>query len=172
MIEGQVGSKKLIWRDSPKGKIGKGKVELPNGNIETVSWRRDDQGISIETNNGCFSYDLRKTETDEGGFAYELLRRRHFEVISGASFLKAGEGNSASAQKVKKGAKIKSQMPGKIVRILVKAGDLVTQGQAVIVMEAMKMENEIKAPANATIKDVKVQENQAVETGAVLLELM
>jgi biotin carboxyl carrier protein len=169
MIDGKVGSKMLSWLDAPKGKSGRATVKLADGKTEVVSWTRDDQGIWIETARGCFGYDVRKTETDEGAFEYQLLRRRHFEVVNGVNFFKAGEGDSSSAQKIKKGAKVKSQMPGKILRILAKVGDTVTRGQSLMVMEAMKMENEIKSSQDGVIKEVKVSEGQAVETGAELL---
>ena len=169
MISGKIGTKNLSWQTSPKGKMGEGVVTLENGNTETVRWVRDDQGIWIETSEGFFGYDVRKSENDDGQAQYELLKRKHFEVTSGVAFLKAGEGDSSGATKIKKGLKVKSQMPGKIVRVLVKAGDKVAKGQALIVMEAMKMENEIKALQDSVVKEVKVVEGQAVETGAELM---
>ena len=93
-------------------------------------------------------------------------------MSAGLAFLKAGEETDASATKVKKSVKIKSQMPGKILRVSIKAGDVVKKGQAVMVMEAMKMENEIKSPQDGTIKEVKVTEGQAIETGAELVSFI
>jgi biotin carboxyl carrier protein len=60
-------------------------------------------------------------------------------------------------------------MPGKILRIHVEVGVVVKKGQAIMVMEAMKMENEIKSPQDGTIKEIKVSEGHAVETGAELV---
>jgi biotin carboxyl carrier protein len=65
-------------------------------------------------------------------------------------------------------AKIESPMPGKIVRILVKEGETVTRGQGIIVVEAMKMENELKSPKDGTIGSLQVKEGQAVTGGAFL----
>jgi biotin carboxyl carrier protein len=62
-------------------------------------------------------------------------------------------------------------MPGMIVRVLVQPGDRVQVGQGVIVMEAMKMENELRAPSAGTIETVAVSAGSAVEKGAVLVEL-
>jgi len=62
-------------------------------------------------------------------------------------------------------------MPGLIVRVEVKTGDIVTPGQALIVMEAMKMENELRATGAGTVKAVRVSQGDAVEKGAVLVEL-
>jgi pyruvate dehydrogenase E2 component (dihydrolipoamide acetyltransferase) len=62
-------------------------------------------------------------------------------------------------------------MPGKILDIKVKAGDTVSYAQVVIVMEAMKMETEIVAPAAGTIASINVKVGDAVETGTVLVTL-
>jgi len=172
MIQGKVGSKKLVWQNTPRGKKGESVVEI-DGRQVPVRWIRDDQGIWIETDQGVFGYDARKMINDDGRAEYTLLNRRQSELITGLSFLKAGEeADAGGTTKVKKGAKIKSQMPGKILRIHVKPGDVVKKGQAVIVMEAMKMENEIKSPQDGTIKDIKVAEGAAVETGAELLNFV
>jgi pyruvate carboxylase subunit B len=62
-------------------------------------------------------------------------------------------------------------MPGLIVRINVQAGDKVGQGQGLVVMEAMKMENELRARAAGTVKSVNVTTGTAVEKGTVLIEM-
>lgn len=61
-------------------------------------------------------------------------------------------------------------MPGLIVRILVAAGDRVEAGQPLVVMEAMKMENELRAAAAGTVTRVVAQAGTAVEKGALLVE--
>lgn len=63
---------------------------------------------------------------------------------------------------------ITAPMPGKIVRLLVKAGDNVEAGQGLIVVEAMKMQNEIKSPKSGVIEKLLVKEGQAVNAGEVL----
>ena len=65
---------------------------------------------------------------------------------------------------------LKAPMPGLIVRVLVKPGDAVEAGQGLIVMEAMKMENELRAPAAGIVKVVAVQQGAAVEKGALLVD--
>jgi acetyl/propionyl-CoA carboxylase alpha subunit len=62
-------------------------------------------------------------------------------------------------------------MPGMIVRIAVQVGDTVEPGQGLVVMEAMKMENELRATSAGTVKAVLAVVGTAVEKGAVLLEL-
>ena len=59
-------------------------------------------------------------------------------------------------------------MPGKVVRLLAKAGDAVEAGQGLLVVEAMKMQNEIRSPKRGTVERVLVTEGQAVNAGEVL----
>jgi biotin carboxyl carrier protein len=60
-------------------------------------------------------------------------------------------------------------MPGKVVRVLVKTGDVVTSRQPVVVVEAMKMENELRAGRQGTVTDVHAREGMSVDAGALLL---
>jgi biotin carboxyl carrier protein len=65
-------------------------------------------------------------------------------------------------------AEIKTAMPGKIVRILVAAGDAVEKGDGVIVVEAMKMQNEMKSPKAGTVKEIRFAEGSTVNAGDIL----
>ena len=65
---------------------------------------------------------------------------------------------------------LKAPMPGLVLRVQVAPGQRVPAGAGLVVLEAMKMENELKAPAAAVIKAVRVQPGAAVEKGQVLLE--
>lgn len=69
------------------------------------------------------------------------------------------------------GAQIKAPMPGKVVRVLVAAGDSVSAGQGVIVVEAMKMQNELKSPRDGRVVSVSARENDTVTAGAVLVTI-
>ena len=62
-----------------------------------------------------------------------------------------------------------SPMPGRVVRVLVAVGDRVTARQGVVVVEAMKMENELRTPRDGVVKEIAVAPGAAVETGAVLV---
>ena len=65
--------------------------------------------------------------------------------------------------------RITAPMPGKVVRVLVKAGDRVTARQPVVVVEAMKMENELRASREGTVADIHVSEGVSVDAGALLV---
>jgi pyruvate carboxylase subunit B len=62
-------------------------------------------------------------------------------------------------------------MPGLVVRVNVKPGDQVEAGQPLVVMEAMKMENELRSTSAGIVKTIRIEPGAAVEKGAVLVEL-
>jgi len=62
-------------------------------------------------------------------------------------------------------------MPGKILRILMNGGEKVKVGQGLLVLEAMKMENEIPAPKDSVVIKILVNEGETVDTGQPLMEL-
>jgi biotin carboxyl carrier protein len=63
---------------------------------------------------------------------------------------------------------VSSPMPGKVVKVLVKVGDVVRRGQALVVVEAMKMENELRSPKDGKVVELHASEGQAVEGNAKL----
>lgn len=62
-------------------------------------------------------------------------------------------------------------MPGRVVAVLIKEGDTVTTGQGLVVLEAMKMENEIRAEHDGVVSKIHVQPGQAVDKGNPLFEM-
>ena len=68
-------------------------------------------------------------------------------------------------------APVRAPMPGLIVRVNVKVGDVVEAGQGVVVMEAMKMENELRAIAPGRVKSIEVGPGATVEKGSLLVAL-
>lgn len=102
-------------------------------------------------------------ELSIGGFRFTLEaldeRTRVIRELSGA------------ASRSKGPTHLTAPMPGLIVRIGVKEGDHVRTGQGLVVMEAMKMENELRAASDGVVKRIAVAPGTAVEKGALLLEL-
>lgn len=90
----------------------------------------------------------------------------HEVTIIDPKRLRGAKGDDASASgKVE----IKTAMPGKVVRILVSEGDAVQKGDGVIVVEAMKMQNEMKSPKDGTITVIRPAEGDTVSAGDVLV---
>jgi pyruvate carboxylase subunit B len=77
---------------------------------------------------------------------------------------------TAESQKASGPASLNAPMPGLIVRVNVAPGDAVQAGQGLIVMEAMKMENELRASAAGIVKNVLVEPGKAVERGTLLID--
>ncbi len=75
---------------------------------------------------------------------------------------------ATSAEPTGDGVKVISPMPGNILKVNVKVGDPVKRGQVIMILEAMKMENEIVAPRDGVIKQLLVAQGSTVETDAVL----
>lgn len=88
-------------------------------------------------------------------FAYEIEDPRQWKRSSGST---GGQGR----------AQILAPMPGKIVRILVSIGAEVNAGDGIVVIEAMKMQNELKAPRAGRVAEINGKENDSVIAGAVL----
>jgi len=99
----------------------------------------------------------RRLELETGGFAFSA------EVIDPRSWRGRHGGVEAEGRQ-----QIAAPMPGKVVRLLVKAGDAVEAGQGLLVVEAMKMQNEIRSPKRGTVERVLVAEGQAVNAGETL----
>lgn len=72
--------------------------------------------------------------------------------------------------KVKKLNQLKSPMPGRVLKIFIQKGDEIDLNQNLLSLEAMKMENIIKAEGVGTVKEIKIQEGQVVDKGMVLIE--
>ena len=109
------------------------------------------------------SYDARVEETPTGlvvvidGYRFEIQVRdpRRWSPKSAG---RAGEGVQV----------VCAPMPGKVVRVLVSAGDAVTAGQGLAVVEAMKMQNELKSPKKGVVRQVLAREGSTVNAGDVL----
>ena len=112
------------------------------------------------------------------GQAYEVKRERtatdlHMWVKSARFAVDVRDPRSLRSRRAAGGGvegpqKMQAPMPGKIVRILAPAGTQVTAGQGVLVIEAMKMQNELKSPKDGTVKQIVVSEGTSVSAGEVL----
>jgi biotin carboxyl carrier protein len=108
-----------------------------------------------------------------GGASYEARVEVDEIVIDGHRFSyeiddprqwKHSQGSAGIHGKIS----ITAAMPGRIVRILAAAGDLVVAGQGIVVIEAMKMQNELKAPRDGRVTAIEVKEDDRVNAGAIL----
>jgi biotin carboxyl carrier protein len=131
-------------------------------------------GASIEVdrveNSPPFASLLVDGESHEVGIerqaqGYVVLLAGHAVSVEMAE---AGRGAAPAAAGAHGPARLTAPMPGRVVRVLEAPGADVAAGQGLVVIEAMKMENELKSPRAGRVQEVAVREGQAVETGALL----
>jgi biotin carboxyl carrier protein len=107
-----------------------------------------------------------------GKLAIEIRRPGRDPLVLGAEVSDARRGAAVSAARAAAGAApvtVRSPIPGRLIKLLVKAGDTVAAGQTVVVLEAMKMENELGAPRAGRVTEVRCAEGTAVEAGQDLV---
>ncbi len=90
---------------------------------------------------------------------------RHWVTVSDRRDRPAGAKTNAASGPME----IRSHMPGKIIKILVQPGSAVTTGQGLLVVEAMKMQNEMKSPKDGTVAKIQVREGATVGAGEILI---
>jgi len=146
-----------------------------------IQVERDDRLYVVDIDGQSHVVDARKLE---GDFYSLLTAGRSYEVTveyrADAYHVRHGAAEQVvrltdPGRKAREGARtpgperILTMMPGKVVRVLVAAGDAVSAGQGVVVVEAMKMENEITAGRAGNVQSVEVKPGQSVEGGALLV---
>ena len=105
---------------------------------------------------------MKKYKVNVNGTVYEV----EIEEMTGAPA--AAPVAAAPAAPVGAGERVAAPMPGNILSVNVAAGDTVKKGQVLMILEAMKMENEIMAPCDGKVTSVAVTKGAAVESGALL----
>jgi biotin carboxyl carrier protein len=113
------------------------------------------------------SYDVAVEE--RGGSTTVYVNGHPIPVTIGGAAGRAGRQAPSAEQGSNGPRRIVAPMPGRIVKVLVKPGQAVAARQGLVVVEAMKMENELRAPGPGTVTDVKVAEGASVEANAVLV---
>jgi len=110
---------------------------------------------------------LRTFASREGLTVVDRHVQRSFEVVDAREQWLHGAGGRKGGG----GGRITASMPGRVVRIPVAVGDVVESGGVVAVLEAMKMENDVRAPGGGRVAAVAVSEGSTVEAGALLVQL-
>jgi len=119
--------------------------DLKSYNVEVVSFDKGAKTAEIKVN----------------GNSYTIAAKDQFDILLDQLGL-----SSLNAAKV---SEIKAPMPGLVLKLFVTAGSEVKKGDNLFILEAMKMENIIKSPADVTVKTVKIKPGDKVEKGQVLV---
>ncbi|MBV9217309.1 MAG: biotin/lipoyl-binding protein [Acidobacteria bacterium] len=155
-----------------------------DGKIEEVILVR--QGDLVRASVGGREYELTASEPETGVHLFKVDGRvfeagvsskgNEFSVDVGGQQVgltlvdpKRLRGSGSGDHHSEGRAEIKTAMPGKVVRILVESGQQVAKGDAVIIVEAMKMQNEMKSPKDGSIAEIRASEGDTVGAGDVLV---
>jgi len=151
--------------------------------LDGVAYKVVADGNTILVNGQPFVVGLDGEKVLVDGALYDVKVESGRAVVGGITYGLGVEGwaeaplKGDAGRKTSRGASAASEgavtaiMPGKIIRILIKEGDTVAAGDVVCILEAMKMENELKAPRAGVVKVLNVQPGQDVERGTVLAEI-
>ncbi len=141
-------------------------------NLEDLNWDIlpvEDGAFHIIKNNRTYKakvldvdYQSKALSIAINGNEYAVVVKDTFDMLVD----KLGFSTAAS----KKMNQIKAPMPGLVLDVIVKVGDQVQKGDSVLILEAMKMENVIKADGEAVVKSISIEKGTAVEKNQVLVE--
>lgn len=163
---------KVIAENKQEYKIGFDK-DLKSGTIDSQAFNWDVSKINERTfhvikNNKSYNIELLKANPEEKNFFIKVNGKKFKFLVKDKydDLLKSlGMDNIAST----KVANLKAPMPGLVINIAVEVGQTVQKGDALLILEAMKMENVIKSPTDGVIKSITVKKGDAVEKNQVLL---
>ncbi len=148
--------------------------------LEGTAYKISVDGNTILVNGQPFVVGFDGDRVLVDGTAYEVKLEGDRAVVGGITYSLTVEGLEVGAERAgPKAARsvaagegaVTAIMPGKIIRVLVAEGDQVAEGDVVCILEAMKMENELKAPQAGQVKKLHVRPGQDVERGALLAEI-
>lgn len=144
------------------------KVELNGNNYEVELSQLSKYSYLLKVNNKV--YQITSEELDSQNYTFTIDGYSYNTTVRTNLEEKANEYLQNKAKE--SGTKIiKSPMPGLIVKILKQVGDNIEVGEPIIILEAMKMENEIRASVSGTVKSINAKESISVEKGETLLEI-
>lgn len=128
----------------------------------------EDGTYSIIENGHSYNIELVPHNQPKKYTAHTLYKSLEVEIIDAeARYLMNRGGNGFSSNT----NTISSPMPGKVVKVLVKKGDIIKEGETTIIISAMKMESEYSAPKDGIVKKINVNEGDTIEGNQILIEL-
>lgn len=132
--------------------------------INKTDYKKPEAYVSFLYEGSSYLVDVVGSDTDYTVFtrgSYRTLKIFNDEMLLHRSLKNSG---SMSHER-----ELKAGMPGKIIEIFVKPGDAIKHNKPILIMEAMKMENEMRAAADCIVKEVCVKQGDSVDSGSVLI---
>jgi len=125
---------------------------------------------------GGFVRSLRLSDGTQYSLVHHREGNRHGITIGGATIQvdvidPLAQRRKRREDEIGGGGVVKALMPGRVVRVLVNKGDVIQKGAGLLILEAMKMENEIQAPVDGVVDEIFVSSGDTVEGGAELVHI-
>ncbi len=159
-------------------------ARLPNGEIRSIEIHKRGDEVEILLDGQRFSVHFQKLSgsrclIDTDGKVTDALvhrdGRRYTVILNGRTYqidMMDRRLQRASQDDSRDGAQaVKAQMPGRVVRLLKSNGEAVEKNTGVLVIEAMKMQNEIRSPGRGVVSQIAVREGESVAAGQLLFEV-
>jgi 3-methylcrotonyl-CoA carboxylase alpha subunit len=168
------GHDEVRWKDGEREvaviarrlRSGELQLELPGGAVDARVQRTEDGRLAIGLGDDTFVATVVRRRANDGSIDYTLFadgENRRLRLVDPLDVTQYEAAGSTEAS-------VRSPLPGKIIDLRVKAGDKVSKGQPLLVLEAMKMEHTLAAPADGTVKTVRYAVGEQVTEGAELVE--
>lgn len=163
-------SKLLVTIDGEPFEV---EFDVPHWNGAAVSLQVNGEPVAVQTSSPTHSLaDIDWIIVD--GRPYEIVfdeQLRWIKAYSGIHKAEVRNLEAPVARPQSRDGRVKAPIPGLITQVLVRVGESVSAGQPLLVLEAMKMENEIRAPRAGTVTAVHVSANQSVARDTVMAEI-
>ncbi|MHB1686008.1 MAG: biotin/lipoyl-containing protein [Ignavibacteriaceae bacterium] len=148
--------------------VGNSKIILDGKENEYELFSLDSKSFLLNFNKKVYKVSSSKIENDKitiliDGFPFECVVRTALEEKADAII--------QQKTVIKHRTEVKAPMPGMILKIKKSPGEKITQGETIIILEAMKMENDLRSPASGVMKEIFVLPGNTVEKGAMLFSI-
>jgi len=157
-----------FYKVSVSSQSGKRRVEIEGKSLELEAQELAENAFLLQMRNRVFPVyvipDAEKIHVVIQGRQFTFLRQRETDF-------RAAPGAAQGAGPAQRKGAISSPMPGKIVKIMISEGEEVEENQSLVIVEAMKMENELRAPFRGWVKRVHASEEDQVDAGQTIVEL-
>lgn len=148
-------------------------VVIDGESIETTVVKNSEYRRTVQMGNKTYEVNICEKCLDGGKIVLEIAGDRvqvdYSDVTKGGGVAKKAKPKKEHKAGASGGGGLAAPMPGKIVNVTVAVGDEVTAGQVMVILEAMKMENELTATADGVVKEVLIEKGDTVSGGQMLV---
>lgn len=148
--------------------LGGGKVQIGERIINADVSKISDNAYVIRIGNSVFEITSNKLGTDRFGIIIDAC---YFDTVVRTRLQETANDLQKNKSKLKHHSDVKAPMPGLLLKLKKSVGDEVKLGESIFILEAMKMENELRSPASGIIKKIFYTEGQSVEKDSIILTI-